>query len=414
QKLTDKPIDKSIHIKTHDKGNYCYAPVFTKGEAYIYIDDCSSSYVQSARYDVFQRIAYKINNNWLCLTAPSSVTGIDGESTQQWDYVLLRPCAINDANQRWVIKNNAIWTADEKYRIKDYQWYAFISKKSDDYYDHTLDSSMQAWSNTIATPGNISFKTPLSWTFIDPTQWGVYYIQNNKSTLDEVINLYYNPENGHIAQFYPSDGSLYCMTSNHNSKDNWDWVSWNVCSDDIPKNKDNKYWDTSFLIENKGAIRDYQGNILRITKYGTNWGVPYTAKPSYLQKDTSNTPDSLFLFSHDIEKWNRYVDGNLGETLHYCPAPGHKLAQNNGRIKRSLPPDFKLNEEWRKRLYAIATSTDTSKETSGICGSCLLQSFQMIAELQEYYSSTPLQSGGYFFDTAPNTNPFISFRQRFP
>ncbi|PAF52243.1 hypothetical protein BKH44_03840 [Helicobacter sp. 13S00477-4] len=38
----------------------------------------------------------------------------------------------------------------------------------------------------------------------------------------------------------------------------------------------------------------------------------------------------------------------------------------------------------------------------------------MIAELQEYYSSTPLQSGGYFFDTAPNTNPFISFRQRFP
>ncbi|WP_143428321.1 DUF1561 family protein, partial [Helicobacter sp. 13S00477-4] len=42
------------------------------------------------------------------------------------------------------------------------------------------------------------------------------------------------------------------------------------------------------------------------------------------------------------------------------------------------------------------------------------QSFQMIAELQEYYSSTPLQSGGYFFDTAPNTNPFISFRQRFP
>ncbi|WP_143428325.1 DUF1561 family protein, partial [Helicobacter sp. 13S00477-4] len=42
QKLTDKPIDKSIHIKTHDKGNYCYAPVFTKGEAYIYIDDCSS------------------------------------------------------------------------------------------------------------------------------------------------------------------------------------------------------------------------------------------------------------------------------------------------------------------------------------------------------------------------------------
>ncbi|EMO66015.1 hypothetical protein LEP1GSC132_0735 [Leptospira kirschneri str. 200803703] len=39
---------------------------------------------------------------------------------------------------------------------------------------------------------------------------------------------------------------------------------------------------------------------------------------------------------------------------------------------------------------------------------------QMLAELQEYHSQGPLQSGGYFFDTAPDTNPFISFRQRYP
>ncbi|EMO82594.1 Uncharacterized protein NV38_0000637 [Leptospira kirschneri serovar Mozdok] len=38
----------------------------------------------------------------------------------------------------------------------------------------------------------------------------------------------------------------------------------------------------------------------------------------------------------------------------------------------------------------------------------------MLAELQEYHSQVPLQSGGYFFDTAPDTNPFISFRQRYP
>ncbi|MBE8310287.1 DUF1561 family protein, partial [Leptospira borgpetersenii] len=51
---------------------------------------------------------------------------------------------------------------------------------------------------------------------------------------------------------------------------------------------------------------------------------------------------------------------------------------------------------------------------SGICGVCLLQTFQMLAELQEYHSQRPLSAGGYFFDTAPNTDPFISFRQRYP
>ncbi|EMJ92336.1 hypothetical protein LEP1GSC198_0030 [Leptospira kirschneri str. JB] len=31
----------------------------------------------------------------------------------------------------------------------------------------------------------------------------------------------------------------------------------------------------------------------------------------------------------------------------------------------------------------------------------------MLAELQEYHSQGPLQSGGYFFDTAPDTNPLF-------
>ncbi|WP_000374996.1 DUF1561 family protein, partial [Leptospira interrogans] len=70
--------------------------------------------------------------------------------------------------------------------------------------------------------------------------------------------------------------------------------------------------------------------------------------------------------------------------------------------------------EWIQRLYAIATSASPTAQRSGICGVCLLQSFQMLAELQEYHSQGPLSAGGYFFDTAPNTDPFISFRQRYP
>lgn len=413
QKLADKPIDKSIRIKAQDGKNYCYAPSFKNGEGYIYIDNCSSDYVLPARYDVFQRISYQMNNNWMCLSAPSSVTGIDGDSDQKWDYIILRPCVINDQNQRWIIKDNALYTADGRFRVKDYKWYAYISKTSSDYYDHTLDSSMQTWINTVATPGNISLKTPLAWKIIDRTKLGMYYIQNNQSSAGEIINLYYNPENGHIAQYYPGSADLFCMSSNITASQDWNWVSWNKCTDNIPKTNDKTYWDISFLVQNEGMFKDYQGNILRVTKYGTNWGVPYTAKPNYLAKDTSNTPESLFLISHDIERWVQYVNGNLGETLHYCPAPGTKTTQAS-RVKRSLPPDFVLNEAWIRRLWEIARTTNNRGSLISMCGVCLLHSYQMVAELQEYSRRGPLQGGGYFFNTTPNTDPFVSFRQRFP
>lgn len=413
QKLADKPIDKAIRVKTSDKKIYCYAPSFEKGEGYIYIDNCSSASVLPSRYDVFQRISYQIGGNWMCLTAPSSVTGIDGDPDQNWDYVVLRPCAINDENQRWIVKDNAFYTADGRFRIKDHKWYAYISKKPSDNYNHTLDSSMQTWINTIATPGNISLKTPLAWTLINGSQIGVYYVQNNKSSTGDILNLYYNPENGHIAQYYPGASDLFCMTSNTTASQDWNWISWNKCTDNIPQRKDKTYWDIAFLVENQGVLKDYQDNVLRITKYGTNWGVPYAAKPAYLEKDSSNTPESLFLFSHDIEKWVRYVNGNIGETLHYCPAPGTKTAQTS-RTKRSLPPDFVLNDAWVRRLWEIATTANSSGTLISMCGVCLLHSYQMVAELQEHSRRGPLQGGGYFFDTAPNVDPFVSFRQRSP
>ncbi|AJR15693.1 PF07598 domain protein [Leptospira interrogans serovar Grippotyphosa str. UI 12769] len=97
----------------------------------------------------------------------------------------------------------------------------------------------------------------------------------------------------------------------------------------------------------------------------------------------------------------------------YCPAS--KKENHNIRIKRTLPPDFQLTEEWLRRLYDIATSASlTEGQIHGICGVCLLQTFQMLAELQEYHSHGPLQGGGYFFNTAPDTDPFDSFRQRYP
>ncbi|MCZ2203297.1 DUF1561 family protein [Bartonella sp. A05] len=415
QKLPDKPIDKSIRVKVHTGYEYCYAPAFVDGESYVYIDNCSSSSAQFARYDVFQRVAWKIEDVWLCMTAPSSVTGIDGKATENWDYILLRPCVINDANQRWIIKNNAFYTADEKFRVKDYKWYAYISKTEGDYYNHTLSSTMDTWTKTIAAPGNISLKTSLGWKLASSSGFDMYYVSDNGSQTN-VYDLYYNPENGHIARYFPSSGVLSCMISQQSSSNDWNWVDWRFCKDIVSPQKDIGYWDISILNGRDGPILDHQGNFLRVTRYGSNWGFPYTAKSSYLKGDTTHSPTSEFVLSYDIQRWNGYVRGNLGDSLAYCPAPGHKktVVQSTKRLKRSLPSTFKLNEAWRKRLYDIATSTADTTFAAGACGPCMLQSLQMIAELQEYHSRNPLTSGGYFFDTAPNRDPMRSLIHRYP
>ncbi|EYS95359.1 hypothetical protein H704_00796 [Bartonella bacilliformis Peru38] len=418
QKKPDDPHDKSIHVKVHTGGEYCYAPAFVNGESYVYITYCSSASVKFARYDLFKRVAWNVNNVWLCMTAPSSVTGIGGQSTEDWDYLLLRPCVINDPNQQWIIEGNAFYTADKKFRVKDYKWYAYISKNKNDYYDHTL-SMMDSWAKIIATPVNSNIKTFIGWKFVSGSSFSTYYITDYGSRSD-VFDLYYNPDNGHIFRYFPSTGVLSCMTSQQSTSDNWNWVGWKFCDDTVSQTKDIGFWDISQLYGREGPLLDHQGNFLRVTQYGISWGSPYTVKPDYLKQDTQNSPKSEFLFAYDFDRWGRYVNGNLGDTLVYCPAPGKKenvvqTSTSKTRSKRSLPPDFTLTDAWIRRLYDIArSSTVAGQEHIAFCGPCMLHTLQMLAELQEDNIGGPRQSGGYFFDTYPDRDPFISFRQRFP
>ncbi|UOG42611.1 DUF1561 domain-containing protein [Leptospira noguchii] len=411
QKPTDPPKDKPIKIVVSNKGKYCYSPVFTKGEGYVWIDTCTDK-IAKARYDVFQRISYKINDTWLCITAPWSV--IHGE--EPWDYVNLRPCTINDPLQRWIVKENSFWTADGRYRLKDTNWYGYISRNSKDNYNHTLDSSMDDWVNTVATPGNISIQTSIAWD-LKTTDGNERFFVRWGGSGKNTTPLYYNPESGHLAQYYPSSGSLYCMSSKMKDDYDWNWVKWALCSDAaISKDNNPAFWNVNWETNEGGMITDYKGNILRVTKYGLNWGVAYTVKPSYLEKDTTNSPTSSFVVDKSMLDWTRYVASNLGKTDQYCPA-GNKESLVRKRVKRTLtlPSDFQLTMQWIQRFYEIARSSiSRTTPARGVCGVCMLHSYQMIAELLQYHSREPLTSGGYFFDTAPNRNPFISLGQRYP
>ncbi|EMM92097.1 DUF1561 domain-containing protein, partial [Leptospira interrogans] len=346
-------------------------------------------------------------NTWLCITAPEKVI----KAEKNWDYVHLRPCTINDPLQRWTIKDNSFWTADGVYRLKNYNWYGYISRNSGDRYNHTLDPSMNDWVNTIATPGNISIQTSIAWNLQTTEGQERYFIRwggSDKNTTP----LYYNPESGHLAQYDPISGSLYCMYSQVGGNQ-WNWVTWALCSDAAISKDNPAFWNVFFKTEEGGIITDYKGNLLRVTRYGSNWGVAYAAKPDFVKTDTKNSPTSLFVLDKSLLDWTRYTYSNLGKTDQYCPAGKHGSIIHR-RVKRTLPPDFQLTEEWIQRLYAIARSTSPTAQRSGVCGVCLLQTFQMLAELQEYHSQGPLSAGGYFFDTAPNADPFISFRQRYP
>ncbi|EKO07875.1 PF07598 family protein [Leptospira interrogans str. C10069] len=407
QNPTDPPKDKPIKVIVSGEGKFCYGPDFSGGESYIIIEQCWQMHVMNARYDVFQRISYNINNTWLCITAPEKVI----KAEKNWDYVHLRPCTINDPLQRWIIKNNSFWTADGFYRLKNYNWYGYISRNSGDRYNHTLDPSMNDWVNTVATPGNISIQTSIAWNLQTTEGQERYFIRwggSDKNTTP----LYYNPESGHIAQYDPISGSLYCMYSQVGGNQ-WNWVTWALCSDAAISKDNPAFWNVFFKTEEGGIITDYKGNLLRVTRYGSNWGVAYAAKPDFVKTDTKNSPTSLFVLDKSLLDWTRYTYSNLGKTDQYCPAGKHGSIIHR-RVKRTLPPDFQLTEEWIQRLYAIARSTTRQTQHSGICGVCLLQTFQMLAELQEYHSQGPLSAGGYFFDTAPNADPFISFRQRYP
>ncbi|MCZ2204273.1 DUF1561 family protein [Bartonella sp. A05] len=434
---TSPPYKRLVNIRTHDNRVFCYTPKIENGDGYVVLGICSEDKSRKAVYDVFQRIAWEVNGFWLCMTAPSSVTGIGRRSTESWDYLRLSPCVINDANQRWIIEDRAVYTADRRFRVKDYYWKTYISKNSGDYHDHTIDKSdeMDRWIKTIAQPVNLSSKIFIGWKEVTRNSFKMYYISNNGPKPD-VYDFYYNPENGHIAVYYYSTGKMYCITSRQTDSEDRNWVALISCADS-DRGKDANYWNVGYLAGGVGSILDYKGRPLRVARQGSKWGVPYTIKTSSLKDDTKDSPTSEFSVSYDLQRWNHYVYGNLLDALSYCPAVDSKPVVNSElaaateiskpiptpsskylrRVKRELPSEFQLTDEWRARLYEIVTSTrDGDTIAAGACGVCLLQTYEMIMELQQSYPNNPSFSGrrGFFFDIQPGIDPMISFRERYP
>ncbi len=205
----DSPKDTQIAVRVQGNAKWCYAPQFSasaQNYSYMALISCSRDEALKARYDVLSRLAYYINNTWVCITAPGSVYS----SLREADMLYLSPCVINDERQQWKIKNGQFWSVDERYSIKDdgdflYAAWAFDEK----YNEHTLDSSMLEWEKTIAPAGTLNFGFLLSWE-----EKNVKYYVKNDSSSTEKYPLYYNVESGHIASYDAFVPQLNCMYSN--------------------------------------------------------------------------------------------------------------------------------------------------------------------------------------------------------
>lgn len=451
QTLAQTPQDTPIRVLTQDGRSLCYTPTFSHGTSYIALSSCQGA--MQARYDVFSRLAYRINDTWLCITAPDSVV----ERKRDKDYLHLSPCVINLPSQQRQLKDNRFYSLDGIYSIQDNGSYLYATHVfAGELYTHRLERSMQKWASTIATPANLTIQSAISWSVSYKEGQDRYFLTNNQSQKNTAF-LYYNLLSGHIANYDESNGRLYCMYSS-TGKQAWDWVAWGLCTDALPPKENRAFFKPIPIDDKHFAFLDKDGNILRLTRYGIHWGVPYVASKEYASNDVQNSPTSAFELDYATQEWLRFISANIGENLHTCPAPGHKHnpLQSSKKILQAapispplplrslltailpiqqveskahanplhtphspplrsgspaLPAYFRLNEAWIARLWHINISTDSSRTSIGICGTCLLQAYQAIAELLEAHAH-PRGSGGYFFDTGERTNPFASFYAR--
>lgn len=117
--------------------------------------------------------------------------------------------------------------------------------------------------------------------------------------------------------------------------------------------------------------------------------------------------------SKDFEAFVKNADAVNLNTNFNANANGN-LGANLNKPTLQLPIDFNLSAWVARMLQIIGTTNDEALATrTGICGTCMLHSYQIIAEFMHYHNSPPL-GGGYFFDAVPNTNPFTSFQNRNP
>ncbi|MBF7047351.1 DUF1561 family protein [Campylobacter volucris] len=409
QKRANIIQDSRVLVQTHTEKPRCLTPVSFDGDIFLKVQECKN--VNIARYDIFKRIAFKYKNEWLCLSLREGLTKGRGDK----DHIVLRPCVLNDDTQWFDIKNDEIYLS--KYpdiKLFEFNNLILASKVNFGNKVKIFKPVMKEWLEALAPPVNYDIKTSMGFYTVNlKTKRRETFFINPSGASKQEFYFFYDPTKGYLKTFNPSNARFFCLMSNLNNKTSSS-ISWANCPHAVlPPSSDPYAWN--FDISSNSFIFDAKQNILDVAR-GSDFGKLFIITKKEFEKQGLYTSDfsGIFIFNKYFNSLRNFIARNISFQNDTC---GKEKRIKRDLISNSLANFDPLKGGWRRKFFDISTSTDNVSNFNGICGYCLLQSYEIIALLTEIFPRTanaPEGNIGYFFNYANGANPLTSFAIRSP
>lgn len=297
----------------------------------------SGGHVLQAYYDQASRIVFPSDgyNMEVCLTAPENV--ISGR--EDWDWVLLWPCDINNIYQKWIITKGALHPfSNNKLKLQKSSRFAIISKKNE-YKDISIDKQYMAnnFFNVQSKSASEMFEIGLSYNYKNKKyyprppiglwssyyEYRTYYDVRNK----RIIMLTYYSRGG-IA---PQGWRYSCLVSRQSGTTQpWNWAGWETCDIHPINVYDYQKWElvhpSSGNIQKQNQFYDIDGNRLYVDSNGLSsyFGQFFTQRPD-------GTEAGIKYF--DLNRMYNVCENKAKNGWEECKATAkHSSMENDGRL----------------------------------------------------------------------------------
>lgn len=409
QKRANIIQDSRLLVQTHGEKPRCLTPVSFDGDIFLRVQECKN--VSIARYDIFKRIAFRYKNEWLCLSLREGLTKGRGNK----DHIVLRPCVLNDDTQWFEITNNEIFFS--KYpdiKLFEFNNLILASKVNFGNKVKVFKPVMKEWLEALPPPINYDIKTTIAFNTVNPqTKNRETFFINPHGASKQEFYFFYDPTKGYLKIFNPSNARFSCLKSNLNNKTNF-FISWTNCPQiNLPPDTDPYAWN--FDTSSNSFIFDAKQNILDVAR-GSDFGKLFIVTKKEFEKQGLYTSDfsGIFIFNKYFNSLRNFIARNISFQSDTC---GYEKRFKRDIVNDSIANFDPLKGGWRRKFFDISTSTDGNRIFNGICGYCLLHTYEIIALLTEVFptnNQAPIGNVGYFFNYGENTNPLESFSFRSP
>lgn len=403
QNRANKIQDARLFVKAWDGNVFCLGPKIVGDRTLLAMLPCKD--VRTSRYDLYKRLAFRFNDNWLCASLSDDMK----KNKKTSDYVELKPCILNDDSQWFNIKDEFSLSAYPKTKITEKNFLVVATNNNFGNKLNIFKEVMKEWLEATPPPVNYALKTPIYFLNQTGNKVDRFYLNKNGASKTP-FNFYYDTFTGKIAVYNPKSASFECLESNLNNKD-FTFIGFKKCNFE---DRESKFAWNFNLFENS-FILDSKNNLLDVAR-GGDFGKLFIVTKKYYKENlaASKQSNGQFFFDSSVYQLRNYNAKNFTFSASKC---------GNERIfKRDIRSDALANfnpllANWKDRLRRITRSTDSSGDFSGLCGICMLQTYEIISLLTHAYVENPdLESSniGLLFDYADHTSPFISFQRHNP